>query len=147
MNNMMHITNNRIGLKDGSFPHFTLTYFVILWIIMIQMQGYIWMRFVFIEKCNSSCMISALKFGLNIADGDGAVLHAVFPWPRTTAGAPRPGDEPLLTPTHERRCARWRGGASRRHVGRVTGSSDQLQCLSSCHTMRSGDVTGHGKTS
>ena len=91
-------------------------------------------------------MMSALKFDLNIADGGGAVLqcsrdHVLLP-PVAAAG-----DEPLLTPTHERRDARWRGGASRRHVGRVTGSSDQLQCLSSCHTMRSGDVTGHGKAS
>ena len=42
---------------------------------MVQMQGYIWIHFVYIEKKFNS----ALKFGLHIADGDGAVLHAVFP--------------------------------------------------------------------
>ena len=51
---------------------------------MIQMQGCIWTCFVFYWKKNSSWMMSALKFDLNIADGGGAVLHYCCSVPVTT---------------------------------------------------------------
>ena len=79
---MMHITNNRIWLKDGSLPHFSLTYFL--------MQACIWTCFVFFLlkkefKLNDVCSQIWLKYCRW-----GRCSAAVLPWPRTTAGAPRP---------------------------------------------------------